>query len=120
MSNLVGNAVKFTSTAGSTSSPRQLPDGGAQIEVVDTGGGIQEAELPLIFDRFYRGSGDNEARGTGSGLGLAIVKSIVDMHHGTIEVESRVGGRVAVRGAPAARPARRARSRDAEVSRPER
>ena len=45
----------------------------------------------MIFDRFYRGSGANEARGTGSGLGLAIVKSIVDMHHGTIEVESRVG-----------------------------
>ena len=76
----------------STSAPAELPDGGARIEVVDTGvGHPAEAELPLIFDRFYRGSGDNEARGTGSGLGLAIVKSIVDMHHGTIEVESRVG-----------------------------
>ncbi len=91
ISNLVGNAVKFTEHGRIDVSARQLPDGGAQIEVVDTGGGIQEAELPLIFDRFYRGSGDNEARGTGSGLGLAIVKSIVDMHHGTIEVESRVG-----------------------------
>jgi signal transduction histidine kinase len=91
ISNLVGNAVKFTEHGRIDVIARQLPDGGAQIEVVDTGGGIQEAELPLIFDRFYRGSGDNEARGTGSGLGLAIVKSIVDMHHGTIEVESRVG-----------------------------
>ena len=91
ISNLVGNAVKFTEHGRIDVIARQLPDGGAQIEVVDTGGGIQEAELPLIFDRFYRGSADNEARGTGSGLGLAIVKSIVDMHHGTIEVESRVG-----------------------------
>jgi signal transduction histidine kinase len=91
ISNLVANAVKFTEHGRIDVIARQLPDGGAQIEVVDTGGGIQEAELPLIFDRFYRGSGDNEARGTGSGLGLAIVKSIVDMHHGTIEVESRVG-----------------------------
>ena len=48
-------------------------------------------ELPRIFERFYRGSGANEARGTGSGLGLAIVRSIVDMHHGTIAVDSQLG-----------------------------
>ena len=46
---------------------------------------------PHIFERFYRGSRANEARGSGSGLGLAIVRSIVDMHGGTIVVESRVG-----------------------------
>ena len=66
-------------------------DGGVRIEVADSGAGIHPAELPRIFERFYRGSAANEARGTGSGLGLAIVKSIVDMHHGTISVESRVG-----------------------------
>ena len=43
---------------------------------------IDAAELPRIFDRFYRGTLANEARGSGSGLGLAIVRSIVDMHHG--------------------------------------
>ena len=53
--------------------------------------GIPAAEMPLIFDRFYRGTAMNEARSTGSGLGLSIVKSILDMHHGTIAVESRVG-----------------------------
>ena len=47
--------------------------------------------MPHIFERFYRGSRANEARGSGSGLGLAIVRSIVDMHGGTVEVESRVG-----------------------------
>ena len=49
------------------------------------------AELPHIFERFYRGSRANEARGSGSGLGLAIVRSIVDMHGGAVLVESQVG-----------------------------
>ena len=49
------------------------------------------SELPRIFERFYRGSRANEARGSGSGLGLAIVRSIVDMHHGSIAVDSRLG-----------------------------
>ena len=66
-------------------------DGGARIEVADTGVGIEPAELPRIFERFYRGSRANEARGSGSGLGLAIVRSIVDMHRGTVEVVSRLG-----------------------------
>jgi signal transduction histidine kinase len=64
---------------------------GARIEVRDTGVGIDAAELPRIFDRFYRGSMANEARGSGSGLGLAIVRSIVDMHGGSVRVESRLG-----------------------------
>lgn len=92
VTNLVGNALKFTRRGGEVRvTARQDSGGGARIEVADTGVGIHPAELPRIFERFYRGSEANEARGTGSGLGLAIVKSIVDMHHGTIEVESRVG-----------------------------
>jgi signal transduction histidine kinase len=92
VSNLVGNAIKFTPRDGEVRvTARQEPGGGARIEVVDTGVGIAAAELPRIFDRFYRGSEANEARGTGSGLGLAIVKSIVDMHHGSLAVESRLG-----------------------------
>ena len=59
--------------------------------MTDTGVGIDASELPRIFDRFYRGSRANEARGSGSGLGLAIVRSIVDMHHGSIAVDSRLG-----------------------------
>jgi len=59
--------------------------------VRDTGVGIDASEIPHVFERFYRGSRANEARGSGSGLGLAIVKSIVDMHGGRIAVESRVG-----------------------------
>jgi signal transduction histidine kinase len=90
--NLIGNALKFTGQGGHVRvAATREADGGARIEVADTGVGIHPAELPHIFDRFYRGSQANEARSTGSGLGLSIVKSIVDMHHGTIEVESRVG-----------------------------
>ncbi len=89
--NLVANAVKFTGRDGSVHvvvAPTEL---GARIEVTDTGVGIEPAELPHIFERFYRGSRANEARGSGSGLGLAIVRSIVDMHGGTIVVESQIG-----------------------------
>ena len=96
VSNLVGNALKFTPRGGRVSVAVRAPDGapedGARIVVTDTGVGIDAAELPRIFDRFYRGSRANEARGSGSGLGLAIVKSIVDMHAGRVNVESHVGG----------------------------
>jgi signal transduction histidine kinase len=92
VTNLVGNAIKFTEPGGEvTITARSTDDGGAIIEVADTGVGIVPAELPRIFDRFYRGSLANEARGSGSGLGLAIVRSIVDMHRGSVEVTSRLG-----------------------------
>ena len=91
VANLVANAVKFTQRGGAvTVDVAGTPDG-ARIDVVDTGVGIDATELPHIFERFYRGSRANEARGSGSGLGLAIVHSIVDMHGGRIIVESRVG-----------------------------
>ena len=91
VANLVANAVKFTQRGGSVSVDVAPTPDGARIEVVDTGVGIDATELPHIFERFYRGSRANEARGSGSGLGLAIVRSIVDMHGGAVEVESRVG-----------------------------
>jgi signal transduction histidine kinase len=91
VANLVANAVKFTQRGGSVAVDVASTPDGARIEVADTGVGIDATELPHIFERFYRGSRANEARGSGSGLGLAIVRSIVDMHGGTVEVESRVG-----------------------------
>jgi two-component system sensor histidine kinase BaeS len=89
--NLVGNAIKFSPRGGRVMVTVRPHRDGAQLEVRDSGMGIDAAELPHIFERFYRGSTANEARGSGSGLGLAIVKSIVDMHGGRIDVESRVG-----------------------------
>ena len=91
VANLVANAVKFTPRGGSVAVDVAPTPDGARIEVADTGVGIEATELPHIFERFYRGSRANEARGSGSGLGLAIVRSIVDMHGGTVVVESRVG-----------------------------
>jgi signal transduction histidine kinase len=91
VSNLVLNAIKFTGRGGSVDVHLEPADSGARIDVVDTGVGIDADELPHIFERFYRGVQASEARGSGSGLGLAIVRSIVDMHGGTIEVESSVG-----------------------------
>jgi signal transduction histidine kinase len=91
VNNLVGNAIKFTPPGGRIDVSVAANGDGARIDVADTGAGIDPSELPRIFERFYRGSGANEARGSGSGLGLAIVRSIVDMHHGTIAVDSRLG-----------------------------
>jgi two-component system sensor histidine kinase MtrB len=88
VANLVGNAVKFTPKGGVVRVSVEADPGGARIDVTDTGVGIDAAELPHIFERFYRGSRANEARGAGSGLGLAIVRSIVDMHGGTVTVET--------------------------------
>jgi len=91
LTNLIGNSLKFTPRGGSVRvllSPTGL---GARIQVIDTGVGIDASELPHVFDRFYRGSRANEARGSGSGLGLAIVRSVVEMHGGRVMVESRVG-----------------------------
>jgi two-component system phosphate regulon sensor histidine kinase PhoR len=91
VTNLVGNAIKFTPKGGSVSVALAVHRDGARIDVSDTGVGIDASELPRIFDRFYRGSRANEARGSGSGLGLAIVRSIVDMHRGMVTVDSRLG-----------------------------
>jgi signal transduction histidine kinase len=92
VTNLVGNAIKFTPRGGRVEvEVRSEAGDGGSITVSDTGIGIDPAELPRIFDRFFRGSRASEARGSGSGLGLAIVRSIVEMHGGTIAVESRLG-----------------------------
>lgn len=91
MTNLVGNALKFTPSGGGVSV--QLDDGEGEviITVSDTGPGIPVDELPRIFERFYRGTNTGDARASGSGLGLAIARSIVEMHGGTIDVGSEVG-----------------------------
>ena len=91
LTNLVGNALKFTPRGGSVSVRLTETDSGAIVEVRDSGAGIPPDELPRIFERFYRGTNTGDARASGSGLGLAIVRSIVDMHGGEIEVASVVG-----------------------------
>ena len=91
LNNLVGNALKFTKRGGEVVvALAETPDGG-RLEVRDSGPGIPEAELPLVFDRFFRGTNVGDARASGSGLGLAIARSIVEMHGGRIEAASAIG-----------------------------
>jgi signal transduction histidine kinase len=91
LTNLVGNALKFTPSGGAVSVKVEEADERVTVEVSDTGPGIPADELPHVFERFYRGTNTGEARASGSGLGLAIVRSIVEMHGGEIEVASVIG-----------------------------
>ncbi len=88
--NLIGNAIKFTEK-GEVIVKAGATDGIFRVSVTDTGIGISEADRQRIFDEFHQADDtDTRVRG-GSGLGLAIVKRMVEMHGGTVDVESEVG-----------------------------
>jgi len=88
--NLGDNAVKYTPEGGSVAVRLSATPQEAVLEVVDTGLGISEENVPRLFDRLFRvDAADRSADGTG--LGLAIVKRIVNVHGGTINVKSRPG-----------------------------
>ena len=88
LSNLVGNAIKFTPTGGSIVLRARRVDGMVRFSVKDSGPGIPPDDVPHLFERFWRASGVNER---GTGLGLSIARSIVEAHGGTLWVDSRVG-----------------------------
>jgi signal transduction histidine kinase len=87
VSNLVGNAIKFTPRGGEIVLHASLGEQGVRVSVRDTGIGIPASSLPHLFDRFWRGREDRR----GSGLGLTIAKGIVEAHGGRIWVESATG-----------------------------
>lgn len=90
LENLVRNAIKFTPRGGEVSlSIAERPQSVA-VAVSDTGPGIDDRDLPRIFDRFYRSELGEEARSESSGLGLAIVKRILDLHDSRITVTSKL------------------------------
>ena len=91
MINLVENAFNYTPEGGMVAIDTFTHEQHAVAKVSDTGIGISEAELPHIFDRFYRSEQAKADVKSGSGLGLAIVKRVIDLHHGTIEVKSVPG-----------------------------
>ncbi len=88
--NLVANAIRYTSEGGRVNVRLEGVAEGVKLVVEDTGIGIPKADLPRIFDRFYRVDKARSREEGGSGLGLSIVKWIVDAHHGDITVESVV------------------------------
>jgi two-component system sensor histidine kinase BaeS len=87
--NLVSNALRFTPEGGEIRLSAKQATGQVILGVEDTGSGIPPEILPHIFERSYRG--DPSRSGNESGLGLAIVKSIVELHGGSVQVESKLG-----------------------------
>lgn len=87
VSNLLGNAIKYTPEGGQIKLTLSHSDKTATLAVADSGPGIPEQEYEQVFNRFYRVGGDRHQSGApGSGLGLAIVKEIVMLHRGTISL----------------------------------
>ena len=86
---LLDNALKYTPEGGKVTVTVRESNGWAALEVSDTGVGIPEDQLPLIFERFYRA--DKARASSGAGLGLSIARQIAEAHGGKIEVESTPG-----------------------------
>jgi len=88
LSNLLDNALKFTPAGGQVEMGAEPGDKAVRLWVRDRGPGIDPADQPHIFERFYRGC---NTHAKGSGLGLAIVQSVVQAHGGRVSVESEPG-----------------------------
>ncbi|MGD2090494.1 MAG: two-component regulator propeller domain-containing protein [Candidatus Aminicenantes bacterium] len=99
ISNLLVNAFKFTPPGGeirvtikrNSAVDANFPVGFVEILVCDTGPGIPGEQLSHIFDRFYQADATYEYHEKGSGIGLALSRELVELHHGTIEAQSREG-----------------------------
>ncbi|MBM7620554.1 two-component system phosphate regulon sensor histidine kinase PhoR [Bacillus tianshenii] len=88
--NLINNALAYTPPGGKVEVTVQDAGDMVEITVSDTGIGMDEEEIPRIFERFYRVDKARSRNSGGTGLGLAIVKHLVEAHHGKITVKSKV------------------------------
>ncbi|MGA4850374.1 sensor histidine kinase [Streptomyces sp. G5(2025)] len=89
--NLVSNAIRHTPEGGSVRITCRSTADAVLIEVADTGTGITAAQLPYVFDRFWRADKSRTRATGGSGLGLSIVRKLAEAHEGTVTAESVVG-----------------------------
>ncbi|MFN8371487.1 MAG: PAS domain S-box protein [Anaerolineae bacterium] len=91
ISNLLENAMAFTPAGGSITIHTHLENDEVVIEIRDTGPGIKPENIAHVFERFYKADDSRALSTGGAGLGLSIVKRVVELHHGTIDVESTYG-----------------------------
>jgi two-component system sensor histidine kinase/response regulator len=89
--NLSSNAIKFTPKGGGVTLRLWVEDDNAIFQVEDTGIGIPEEQLPLLFEKFQQLDTPLRRRYEGTGVGLALTKQLIELHRGRIEVESTVG-----------------------------
>jgi signal transduction histidine kinase len=89
--NLVFNALKFTPAGGRVELRAERRGEEMTLVVADTGMGISEKNLPHVFDRFWQADGSSKRKYQGVGIGLALVKELVEIHGGTVAVESQEG-----------------------------
>lgn len=90
LSNLLNNAFKFTEKGDTIAVKYKITEDGLYFEVSDTGMGVEKNDLPHLFDRYYQSEQPNNYT-IGSGIGLAFSKRLVEMHYGSISVESEKG-----------------------------
>ncbi len=88
ITNLLLNAIKYTPANGKVEINAKMEEGYVLVEVIDTGIGIPEEELPKVFDEFYRATNAKKIEKDGTGLGLSIAKQIIERYDGKIWVES--------------------------------
>ena len=91
LSNLLTNALRHTPEGGNVTLMANTHADQIEVRVTDTGSGIIEEDLPYVFERFWRGDKSRARTSGGSGLGLAIAKQLVEMHGGTLSVDSAPG-----------------------------
>jgi two-component system phosphate regulon sensor histidine kinase PhoR len=89
--NLISNAVRFTPETGSVTIVWRTDASAAIFEVIDTGIGIDEEQIPRLTERFYRVDKGRSRASGGTGLGLAIVKHALQRHNATLKIESQEG-----------------------------
>jgi two-component system phosphate regulon sensor histidine kinase PhoR len=90
LSNLIDNALRYTPAKGTVCVRLDATESRAALQVADTGEGIPAAELPRIFERFYRVDKARARQTGGTGLGLAIVRHVAEAHGGTVRVDSEL------------------------------
>jgi two-component system sensor histidine kinase BaeS len=91
LGNLIANAGRHAQGSALRVSARRARDGGVDIDVEDRGPGIDPADLPHVFEPFYRGRRAIADQVPGSGLGLAVVRGVTEAHGGSVSVRSRPG-----------------------------